>query len=82
MIVGTYIKAKYVPEGIDCYRGLRLVCLDVDSDWSETELLGHIFHYGQNDFQPRAGKPSLSVGDVIRIDSGDFEILPVGFKKL
>jgi hypothetical protein len=43
------------------------------------ELLGAVYHYGQNDFQPQP-HPSLSVGDVIELPDGRlFVVRAVGF---
>lgn len=45
-------------------------------------LLGQIFEVGQNEVMPQ-DHPSVSVGDVIQLDSGDkYLVLPIGFKKL
>jgi len=40
-----------------------------------------VFHYGQNDFQPRPF-PSVSVGDVIRIGEARYRVEPVGFERI
>ena len=48
---------------------------------SEEKLLELIFRYGQNDFQPKQ-VPSVSVGDVIRIDGKRFLVSAMGFKKI
>lgn len=60
---------------------------------NKAAILDLIFHYGQNDFQPRA-LPSVSVGDIIRfgvvyknrLNEGVFQerwaILAIGFRKV
>ncbi len=48
---------------------------------SENSLLGMTFQYGQNDFQPQQ-IPSVSVGDVIRLNGKRYAVLPVGFKQI
>lgn len=45
------------------------------------EDLETIFHYGQNDFQPKP-HPSVSAGDVIRFGKRKVVIQMVGFKDL
>jgi hypothetical protein len=45
------------------------------------KYLGFIFEYGQEDFQPR-GLPSVSVGDVIRLDGFRWAVMPSLFKLL
>jgi hypothetical protein len=45
------------------------------------EICDLVFHYGQNDFQPRPF-PSVSVGDVIRLGEGRFRVDPVGFTRV
>jgi hypothetical protein len=45
-------------------------------------LLGLVWQYGQNDFQPR-NLPSLSVGDVVELHNGDrYRVLGAGWEKL
>lgn len=54
-------------------------------------LLGLVFHWGQNDFQPQH-VPSVSVGDVIRVKTIDaygnetglrrFAVMPAGFREI
>jgi hypothetical protein len=44
-------------------------------------VLGLVFHYGQNDFQPRPC-PSVSVGDVIRFGERRYRVDPVGFTRV
>ena len=47
------------------------------------ELLNLAFQYGQNDFQPRAGFSSVSVGDVIELPDGSaYRVAAVGFEQL
>lgn len=48
---------------------------DIDS------LLEQIFKYGQNDFQPKAF-PSVSMGDVIRIDGTRYRVGMFGFEEV
>lgn len=47
----------------------------------EEKLLEAVMRYGQNDLQPQQ-IPSVSVGDVVRIDGRRFLVSPVGFKEL
>lgn len=49
-----------------------------DQPWG---TLGCVFHYGQNDFQPK-DHCSVSVGDVIELNDDKYAVLPVGFRKL
>lgn len=43
------------------------------------ERLGLVFHYGQNDFQPKP-HPSVSVGDVVEFPEGGLHVVqPYGF---
>lgn len=42
-------------------------------------MLELAFKYGQNDFQPRSGLPSVSVGDIIRYDGKRYAVTPHGF---
>lgn len=49
---------------------------------SDLETLEAIFMYGQNDFQPVAGKPSVSVGDVIEFERKLYLVKPVGFAEI
>ena len=48
---------------------------------SDEEILERIFHWGQNDFQPRQ-LPSVSVGDVVRMKGKRFMVVAVGFKEI
>lgn len=41
--------------------------------------LDQVFHWGQNDFQPIAGKCSVSVGDVIQMDGHKFRVDSASF---
>jgi hypothetical protein len=43
--------------------------------------LEKVFYFGQNDFQPR-NLPSVSVGDVIRMNGKRFGVAMFGFKEL
>jgi len=54
---------------------------DVKSCKSDGELLEHIFHNGQNDFQPRSC-PSVSEGDLVLLNENWYYIGMVGFTKL
>lgn len=47
--------------------------------WS---LLNSIWHYGQNDFQPKSNQRSLMVGDVIRAYGRRFRINNFGFSEI
>ena len=49
-------------------------------------ILGRVYYYGQNDFQPR-NFPSVSCGDVIILDDVDgrhhfFLVVGIGFRRL
>ena len=44
--------------------------------------LGLVFHYGQNDNQPVAGRCSVSAGDVIFLDRKYWMVLMAGFREL
>ena len=44
--------------------------------------LERVFYWGQNDFQPVAGRCSVSCGDVIRFDGNRFWVAPMGFEQL
>ena len=43
--------------------------------------LSMIYHYGQNDFQPKQ-LPSVSVGDIIEYEGKYFAVVIVGFKEV
>lgn len=45
------------------------------------EVLGQIFYYGQNDFQPKK-HCSVSVADIINVGDDKYVVAPVGFRKL
>ena len=50
---------------------------------TENDKLNLAFEFGQNDFQPFPGCYSVSVGDVIELDTGAlFRVLPCGFGPL
>ena len=50
--------------------------------WRNTpDALDAIFHYGQNDFQPKKC-PSVSVGDFILFFDDVYEVKDFGFTKL
>ena len=63
--------------------GIRKV--EVPDDQSvrlpEEKLLEMVWHYGQNEIQPQK-IPSLSMGEVVRIDGRRFLIVGKGFKEL
>lgn len=46
------------------------------------DILEKIFHYGQNDFQPIKGSPSVSVGDIIYFLERKFKVESVGFTEI
>jgi hypothetical protein len=46
------------------------------------DFLELVFYWGQNDFQPVKGSPSVSVGDVIEFLDKEYKVEPVGFKEL
>jgi hypothetical protein len=48
---------------------------------SQDKLFELVFHYGQNDVQPKR-TPSVSVGDVIRLDKRRFLVTMKGFHEL
>lgn len=60
---------------------------EVDVPWhmivgaEMTDALDAIFHYGQNDFQPKKC-PSVSVGDFILVFDDVYEVKDFGFTKL
>lgn len=58
--------------GIDCRRDLLEVTRDI---------LGLIFHYGQNDFQPKPVR-SVSVGDIVRLAGERFVVKGIGWMKV
>lgn len=47
-----------------------------------SRLLSAAFTCGQNDFQPREGLPSVSVGDVIALMGEHYRVMSVGFRNL
>lgn len=47
----------------------------------QEKLLETVMHYGQNDFQNQK-IPSVSVGDVIRLDGRRFLVTALGFKEI
>ena len=55
----------------------------LDKEWVGTieEKLERVFYYGQNDFQPRP-YPSLSVGDVVKVEGRNFLVKSLGFGEL
>lgn len=56
---------------------IRIVSIPDDKEQS----LENVFHYGQNDFQPKA-HPSVSVGDVVTYQNEKYLVSGIGFKKL
>lgn len=62
---------------------IRQVDVPIEGSGVDTEtLLGLAFRYGQNDFQPSASLPSVSVGDIIRLRDERWAVLPIGFKRV
>lgn len=60
----------------------RLVIEDIlENRVSIDEALQIVWVFGQNDKQPKQ-HPSLSVGDVIRLNGERYRIEPIGFKKI
>jgi hypothetical protein len=51
-------------------------------DLTADQELEHIFHYGQNDFQPVANHCSVSVGDIIRLEGKRYGFDAVGFSEV
>ena len=49
--------------------------------FEENRLLEAVFHYGQNDFQPQ-NHPSVSAGDVIRLNGENHLVAGMGFRKI
>ncbi len=47
-----------------------------------TEFLEKVFYWGQNDFNPVKGSPSVSVGDIIHFLNRKFKVESVGFKEI
>jgi len=45
----------------------------------EGAVLDLIYTYGQNDFQPHPTLPSVSVGDVIRLNGKKYRVRNIGF---
>lgn len=64
------------------FRDVKIPKEDLIKATSIHEVLETIFKYGQNDFQPVKGSPSLSVGDIIYWSGHKYSIEPVGFKEL
>jgi hypothetical protein len=56
-----------------------------DAEWTalpdNRAKLEQIFYYGQNDFQPKAA-PSVSVGDVVRLNGKLFRCENVGWAEI
>lgn len=46
------------------------------------EVLELIFYWGQNDFQPVDGSPSVSVGDIIHFLDTRYKVESVGFSEV
>jgi hypothetical protein len=70
------IRNVEVPDEICLVEGWKEIIGDrVDN------ILGAVFHYGQNDFQPQ-NHPSVSAGDVIRWNGEHYLVASVGFIKL
>lgn len=60
---------------------IRLVDVPTSEISDDTEaLLSRIFYYGQNDFQPKQGLCSVSMGDIIELTDGLlYMVKPFGF---
>jgi hypothetical protein len=54
--------------------------VEIPDDTTPENILNQVFHFGQNDFQPK-NCPSVSVGDVIEYD-GLQMVVSVGFMKI
>lgn len=61
------------------YRNVELPLSCINENINVT--LEYVFHYGQNDFQ-RQDSPSVSVGDVINLDSKYYVVQGRGFKQI
>ena len=71
--------------------GEKPVIREVNVDWSDLpdrsiasdpeDILGMIYEYGQNDFQPKE-MPSVSAGDVIEMEDNLYLVAGLGFKKM
>ena len=60
----------------------RVMKLNADEEnITEEDILNLIFHWGQNDFQPKKS-PSLSVGDIINFLGKKYRVEPIGFKEI
>lgn len=64
------------------FRDVKIPKEDLIKATSINEVLEKIFYWGQNDFQPVKGSPSLSVGDIIHWSGAKYRIEPVGFKEI
>lgn len=78
MIVKAYLDAFQFGKA----RLIEIPDADADDCKSDSALLDLAFYYGQNDFQPRDGCCSVSVGDRIELETGMFLVLAAGFEKL
>lgn len=57
--------------------------IEIPDEWKNIkDRLTAAFKFGQNDFQPRDGFYSVSVGDVIEIEECFYIVRPVGFDEL
>ena len=59
--------------------------VNVPDEEAAATLMGaleSIFYYGQNDFQPVAGKPSVSMGDVAVVEGRYFLCKAVGWTEM
>lgn len=54
----------------------------INDGTSVDELLGLVYHWGQNDFQPVKDRCSVSVGDVIVLDGNNWLVMPMGFSQM
>lgn len=59
---------------------------EIPSGLSTNDFLEKVFRYGQNDFQPKEGLRSVSVGDIIFLPlafhNKVYKVQDVGFKRL
>jgi len=88
MIVNAYQTAFHRGEGPVKIRPILIPQDEVREPWRERaelrlHLLSKSFYYGQNDFQPRSDRYSVSVGDVIELPDGSrHRVLGAGFAEL
>lgn len=56
--------------------------VEIPDDTPATDILGAVFYYGQNDFQPVDNCPSVSMADVIEHDGKFYRVDAVGFSEM